>query len=71
MHFGTFNDRAGQVFDTVHFPDVARNFPYRGRGFYLINGTVTEEFGVYVVQVSKMEKVPMKPKRKESVTANA
>ncbi|MDH5381870.1 MAG: DNA polymerase III subunit alpha, partial [Cyclobacteriaceae bacterium] len=31
MHFGTFYDKEGHVFDTVHFPDTARNHPFRGR----------------------------------------
>lgn len=59
MMFGTFNDREGNVFDTVHFPDVVRKYPLRGRGFYEIKGRVTEDFGVYQVEVSWMDKVPM------------
>ncbi|HET7179197.1 MAG TPA: DNA polymerase III subunit alpha, partial [Chryseosolibacter sp.] len=57
MHFGTFLDADGNVFDTVHFPNVARRYPFRGRGFYEIRGKVVEDFGVPVVEVSKMEKV--------------
>jgi DNA-directed DNA polymerase III PolC len=59
MMFGTFNDREGNVFDTVHFPDVLRKYPLRGRGFYEIEGRVTEDFGVYQIEVSWMDKVPM------------
>jgi len=59
MMFGTFNDREGNVFDTVHFPDVTRKYPLRGRGFYEIKGRVTEDFGVYQIEVSWMDKVPM------------
>lgn len=66
MHFGTFYDRNGNFFDTVHFPDVARNYPFRGRGFYAITGKVVEDFGVYLIEVSKMEKLPMIHKRPES-----
>ncbi len=65
MHFGTFLDRTGHVFDTVHFPNVARQYPFRGRGFYDIRGTVVEDFGVIVIEVSSMEKLPMQNKRAE------
>jgi DNA polymerase-3 subunit alpha len=63
MHFGTFLDSEGYVFDTVHFPDIARRFPFRGRGFYKIMGKVVEDFGVPVLEVMRMEKVPMVQKR--------
>ncbi|MCS6975192.1 MAG: DNA polymerase III subunit alpha [Cyclobacteriaceae bacterium] len=66
MYFGTFYDEEGEVFDTVHFPDVARKYPFRGRGFYRITGKVTEDFGVYVIEVKTMEKIPMISKRAET-----
>jgi DNA-directed DNA polymerase III PolC len=59
MYFGTFYDRQGEVFDTVHFPDVARKFPFRGRGFYAMKGKVVEDFGVPMIEVSFMEKIPL------------
>src|SRR5690606_4992960 len=58
MHFGTFYDSQGEVFDTIHFPDVARKFPFRGRGFYYIRGRVMEDFGVVTIEVERMEKMP-------------
>jgi len=67
MHFGTFYDAAGDVFDSVHFPDVARRFPFRGRGFYELKGKVVDDFGVYMIEVSHMEKMPMVHKRPETV----
>jgi DNA polymerase-3 subunit alpha len=57
MFFGTFVDAALDWIDTVHFPEVARNFPLHDSGFYRITGKVTEDFGVYSVEVRKMEKV--------------
>lgn len=63
MHFGTFYDAAGDVFDTVHFPNVTRKYPFRGRGFYLIRGTVVEDFGIAAVEVTFMDKLPMKHKK--------
>ena len=65
MHFGTFLDNRGDVFDTVHFPDIAKKYPFRGRGFYDIKGKVVEEFGVITIEVSSMVKIPMIHKRSE------
>ncbi|HKZ37072.1 MAG TPA: DNA polymerase III subunit alpha [Chryseolinea sp.] len=63
MHFGTFYDHEGMVFDTVNFPQVARMYPFRGRGFYLIKGKVIEDFGVPCVEVNSMEKLPLVNKK--------
>ncbi len=65
MHFGTFIDSRGHVFDTIHFPDIVRKFPFRGRGFYALEGKVVDDFGVMAVEVSRMEKLPMIHKRAE------
>jgi DNA-directed DNA polymerase III PolC len=65
MHFGTFYDQHGDVFDTVHFPDVAKAYPFRGRGFYEMHGTVIEDFGVSMIEVRFMDKLPMISKRAE------
>jgi DNA-directed DNA polymerase III PolC len=65
MYFGTFLDQNGHVFDTVHFPDIAKRFPFRGRGFYQLKGKVVEDFGVPMVEVSSMNKIPMINKRAE------
>ncbi len=63
MHFGTFYDRHGEIFDTVHFPDIAKKFPLRGRGFYLIKGRVVDDFGVCMIEVNRMDKVPFVNKK--------
>jgi DNA polymerase-3 subunit alpha len=63
MHFGTFYDKNGEVFDTVHYPSLVKKYPFRGRGFYMIKGKVTEDFGVYMIEVTEMEKMPMINKR--------
>jgi DNA polymerase III alpha subunit len=65
MHFGTFIDQQGEVFDTVHFPDIARRSPFRGRGFYMLHGKIIEDFGVPAVHVTAMQKMPMIHKRAE------
>jgi DNA-directed DNA polymerase III PolC len=66
MHFGTFYDRRGEVFDTVHFPDIASKYPFRGRGFYEIKGKIVEDFGVFMIEVTFMNKLPMIHKRPEN-----
>lgn len=63
MHFGTFYDQHGEVFDTVHFPDATRKYPFRGRGFYSLKGKVIEDFGVPAIEVSVMEKLPLLNKK--------
>jgi len=64
MHFGTFIDCTGNFFDTVHFPDSLKNYPFKGPGVYLILGKVVEEFGFPSLEVEKMAKLPYKPNPK-------
>jgi DNA-directed DNA polymerase III PolC len=59
MHFGTFYDHEGYVFDTTHFPEETKKYPFRGKGFYLIEGKVVEDFGYPMIEVKYMEKLPM------------
>lgn len=51
MNFGTFQDYAGNLFDTVHFPQSIKNHPFRGRGVYQIRGKVVNDFGYYSLEV--------------------
>lgn len=57
MHFGTFLDQEGHWIDTVHFPPSAAQWPFRGKGCYLLEGKVVEEFGFFSIEVSKMVKL--------------
>lgn len=61
MLFGTFLDRNGEQLDTVHFPDVAARFPFRGKGVYELRGTVTSEFDFTTLEVSFMRKLSYQP----------
>lgn len=61
MNFGTFLDRDGYFFDTTHFPQVAEQFPFRGRGVYEVTGLVAEEFGFYSIEVTQMKKCELQP----------
>ncbi len=60
MHFGTFIDKNGNFFDTTHFPDSLRHFPFRGSGIYLILGKIVQEFGFPSLEVEKMARLPIK-----------
>ena len=63
MAFGTFLDADLDWIDTVHFPDSLRYNPLRGKGFYKMTGKVVNDFGVYSVEVMKLEKVGYKGAR--------
>ena len=65
MHFATFLDDKGEMFDTIHFPDTLRSYPFRGYGIYLISGKVADEFGYASVEVGKMAKLPFQPDPRE------
>lgn len=58
MNFGTFFDDEGEFFDTVHFPPTLKNYPFKGRGVYLILGKVVEDFGFPSIEVEKLAKLP-------------
>jgi len=55
MSFGTFLDANKDWIDTVHFPPIHAAHPPRA-GFYRITGKVIEEFGVYNIEVTHIEK---------------
>jgi len=57
MQFGTFLDHAGDWIDTVHFPPVAKRYPFRGKGIYQLRGKVIEEFGFYTLEVTSLERM--------------
>ncbi len=61
MHFATFLDDRGEMFDTTHFPGISKQYPFRGNGIYLLKGKVTEEFGHAGLEVEKMAKMPLQP----------
>jgi DNA polymerase III alpha subunit len=61
MHFATFLDAGGEFFDTVHFPQVLKKWPFRGNGVYLILGKIVSEFGQPSIEVEKMAPLALKP----------
>ena len=60
MALGTFVDGTGEAFDTVHFPQVLKAWPFQGDGVYLLLGKVTEEFGQPSLEVEKMGRLGYK-----------
>ncbi|MCX8149631.1 DNA polymerase III subunit alpha [Thermaurantimonas aggregans] len=62
MYFGTWIDVDGHWADSVHFPQVALQYPFRGKGVYHLRGRVCEEYGVYSIEVSYMEKLGIRSK---------
>ena len=60
MALGTFVDVTGEAFDTVHFPQVLKAWPFQGDGVYLLLGKVTEEFGQPSLEVEKMGRLGYK-----------
>ncbi len=61
MNFGCFIDAEGNFFDTVHFSQSLKEYPFKGSGTYLILGKVVEDFGFPSVEVEKMAKLPVRP----------
>lgn len=59
MFFGTFLDEEGEWLDTVHFPVVAAQYPFRGNGVYAVYGTVTTEYDFLAVEAAFMKKLDM------------
>ena len=60
MAFGCWLGRDGHFFDTTHFPEFLKTFPFRGKGIYKIEGKVVEEFGFPSVEVIRMERLAYK-----------
>lgn len=61
MKFGTWFDVNGNFFDTIHFPQVLKQYPLYGTGLYLIEGTIQIEFGCPSLQVIRCARIPLKP----------
>jgi len=57
MYFGNFIDYDGFFVDTVHFPIVAKKYPFRGNGVYIIRGKVVEEFNCISIEASCLERL--------------
>ncbi|MCK5856078.1 MAG: DNA polymerase III subunit alpha [Bacteroidales bacterium] len=61
MHFATFMDNEGNLYDSVHFPNSLKHYPFQGNGLYLMYGKVVEEFGYAMLEVYKLARLSIKP----------
>ena len=61
MNFATFVDQNGDFLDSVHFPNIAAQFPFRGKGLYKVQGRVVEEFAFYSIEASALYKIAIIP----------
>lgn len=61
MYFGTWIDAEGEYFDTAHFPDNLKDYPFQGGGCYLLLGTVEVDFHFPTITILKMAKMPFIP----------
>ncbi|WP_187477724.1 DNA polymerase III subunit alpha [Amniculibacterium sp. G2-70] len=59
MYFGTWVDSEGQYFDTAHFPDSLRSFPFKEGGIYLLLGIVEVDYHFPTITITKMSKMPL------------
>jgi error-prone DNA polymerase len=57
MFFGTFLDPEGNWLDTVHFPNVAAKYPFRGKGIYKVSGKVTIDYDCILIEADYAEKL--------------
>jgi len=58
MFFGTWIDAEGAFFDTAHFADCLKKYPFQGGGCYLLSGHVEVDYHFPTVTISKMAKMP-------------
>jgi DNA polymerase-3 subunit alpha/error-prone DNA polymerase len=61
MFFGTWIDVDGEFFDTAHFADSLKDYPFQGGGCYLLLGKVEVDFHFPTLTISKMAKMPFIP----------
>jgi DNA polymerase-3 subunit alpha len=59
MQFGNFLDHTGHFIDTVHFPQSTIQYPFKGRGIYLLKGVVMEEFDYIHISINQMDFLPI------------
>ncbi|MCK5028988.1 MAG: DNA polymerase III subunit alpha [Bacteroidales bacterium] len=57
MSFGVFVDLEGHWIDTVQFPNITAQYPFRGPGCYLIKGKAISEFGFVSIEVSQLHRL--------------
>ena len=56
MRFSTFYDSDGDFYDCVHFPQAYKNSQIYGKGIYACYGKITEEFGLFSLEIVWVKK---------------
>ena len=64
MQFGTFQDPDGDLFDTVHFPEVTKRCGIRGRGVFVLSGVLASEYDHISLEVDEVLACEMLPNPK-------
>lgn len=59
MNFGTWIDEEGRYFDTTHFPNILKKYPFLGAGCYALYGKVVVDFHFPSIEIIKMKKLPL------------
>lgn len=70
MYFGTWIDQEGDYFDTAHFTNSLKKYPFQGGGCYLLLGTVEVDYHFPTITVTKMAKMPFLPDPRYSNTSD-
>jgi DNA-directed DNA polymerase III PolC len=70
MYFGTWIDAEGEMFDTAHFADSLKEYPFLGGGCYLLLGKVEVDYHFPTITVTKMAKMPFIPDPRYSNTSD-
>ena len=68
MYFGTWIDVNGEFFDTAHFADCLKLYPFQGGGCYLLLGVVEVDYHFPTITVIRMAKMPFIPDPRYSET---
>ena len=68
MCFGCFIDTEGEWLDTVHFPNVMQQFPFRGKGVYEVYGKVVLEYDCVIIEAQYLEKMGVIEDPRYSIT---
>lgn len=61
MNFGTWVDENGDYFDTTHFPEELKRFPFKGAGCYVLYGKVEVDFHFPSIEITRMQKLAIAP----------
>jgi DNA polymerase-3 subunit alpha/error-prone DNA polymerase len=61
MNFGTWIDAEGEYFDSTHFAECLKRYPFQGGGCYLLRGKIDVDHGFPTLTVEKMARMPFIP----------